>query len=145
MRARFSKPVAAVAITAALVVGATSVVGASVDAKGSKKKFCNQALNLGSDITQSPDPSSLSEETAADLEKAFKKLAKAAPNNALKNASTTMANFYGELADGGDARDIDSDDAKAFAKATAKFGTYLATKCVSEAIPDITLPDITLP
>ncbi len=145
MRARFTKPVAAVAITAALVVGATSVVGASVDAKGSKKKFCNQALNLGSDITQSPDPSSLTEETAADLEKAFNKLAKVAPNKALKNSSTTMANFYGEIADEGDAQDISSDDAKAFAKATVKFGTYLATKCVSAAIPDITLPDITLP
>jgi len=145
VRARFTKPVAAVAITAALVVGATSVVGASVDAKGSKKKFCNQALNLGSEITQSPDPSSLAEETAADLEKAFKKLAKAAPNKALKNASTTIANFYGEIADGGDVQDLTADDGEAFAKANVKFATYLATKCVSEAIPDITLPDISLP
>jgi hypothetical protein len=145
VQARWMKPVAAVAISAAVAVGTMGVSAASVDAKGTKKQYCKTALHLGSDIQTSPDPSGLSKKNAASLEKSFKKLAKQAPTGALQKASTTIANFYGKIADGDSFQDISSSTAKAYAKAYLTFGTYVATKCVAAAIPDITLPDITLP
>lgn len=145
MKARFNKaimtPIAAVALSAAMLVATTGVATASIDAKGSKKKFCEQALKLGTDVTQpSPDATSVPEDTAADLERAFKKLSKAAPSKALKNATATIASYYGELADGSSPADLSAEEGEAYGNATAKFATYLATKCISEVIPDITLP-----
>ena len=135
------KPVAAVAISAAVALGTVGVSAASVDATGTKKQFCKSALH----IKGTPDPSGISEKSAASLEKQFKKLAKQAPTSSLANASTTIAKFYGKIANGDNISDTSSSAAKSFAKAYLKFGSYVATKCVADAIPDITLPDITLP
>jgi hypothetical protein len=132
---------AVVAISAAVAVGTMGIGAASVDAKGTKKQFCKSALH----IQGTPDPSGISEKSAASLEKQFKKLAKQAPTSALANASTSIAKFYGKIADGADVSDTSSSAAKSYAKAYLKFGAYVATKCVADAIPDITIPTITLP
>ena len=145
MQARFTKPMAALAISAAVIVGTMGVSAASVDAKGSKKKFCTASSKVGSDVDPSTDPSGISEDTAADLEKAFKKLAKSAPNNSMKKAVLTISAFYGRFADGDAPGDVAQDDGVAYAKAAAKFGTYVATKCIAVLIPDVTIPDIKIP
>jgi hypothetical protein len=133
-----------------MVVGTTGVSGASVASKGNKEKFCKQAGNVSDEV--SPDsPGNLSEDDAAALEKAFKKLTKVAPTKAMKQSTKTMAGFYGELADGTDFEDISASEYEEFAIASGKFGVFLVSKCLDVAIPDITLPDdidlpdITLP
>jgi hypothetical protein len=144
VQAGFRKTIALAAICGATIVGTAAVSAASIDAKGTKKQFCNAAVKVGSDIEPSADPSSYDEEAAAKLEKSFHKLEAKAPNNGQKNAVADISDFYAEIADG-DAGDISSGEAKAYAKAVTKFAAFLATQCVSTQIPDITLPDITLP
>jgi hypothetical protein len=125
-----------------MVVATAGVGGASVDAAGNKAKFCKQAANVGEDATSSGDE--LSEEGAAKLEKQLNKLAKQAPSKNLANATKQMASYFGKIADG-DIDDISAEEAKDFGVAAGTFGIYVATKCVTEAIPDITLPDVSLP
>ena len=144
MQARFAKPMAALAISAAVVVGTMGVSAASVDAKGTKKQYCKSALKIGSNITPSFNPKGLPKKDAAKLEKSFTKLAKLAPTTSLRKSTLTMAHFFGRIADGDSAKEL-AKDAGAYGKASAKWATYLATQCVSVSIPDITLPDITLP
>ena len=141
MHARFAKWGTALAVSAVMVVGTAGVAGASVDAKGSKAKFCKQAANVGEDATSGDD---ISEEAAGKLEKQLNKLAKQAPSKNLKNATEEMADYFGKIADG-DIEDISAEEAKDYAVATGTFGVYVTTKCLTEAIPDITLPDVSLP
>ena len=143
MQARFRKTIALVAICGATVVGTTAVSAASVDAKGTKKQFCNAAVKVGNDIDPSTDASAYGKKAAAKLEKSFAKLEAKAPNSSLKNAVSTISDYFGAIADGDN--DELADSGAAYGKAIAKFATYLATKCVSTQIPDITLPDIELP
>jgi hypothetical protein len=146
VQGRFTKVGIALALGTMLVVGTAGVGGASVETKGNKAKFCKQVGKLGEDVTQTaPDASTISEETAADLEKAFNKLSKSAPSGKLKTATSNIADFYGQLADGEDVTDVDSGDAEDFAESYANFGTYIATKCLDILIPDVTLPDISIP
>jgi hypothetical protein len=141
VHARFVKWGLAVGLSAVMVVGTAGVGGASSPAK-STKKFCKQLQNLDDDVTQPPsDSTEIPRETAADLERNFKKLSKSAPNKSMKNATTTIADYYGEIADGADL----AENAEDFGKAYAKFSKFLLSKCLKELIPDVTLPDITLP
>ena len=71
MQAGFRKTIALVAICGATIVGTTAVSAASVDAKGTKKQFCNTAVKVGNDIDPSTDPSAYDEKAAAKLEKSF--------------------------------------------------------------------------
>ena len=142
MHARFAKWGTALALSAVMVVGTAGVGGASVDTKGSKAKFCKQAAKVGEDATSSGDD--ISEEAAGKLEKQLNKLAKQAPSKNLKSATEEMADYFGKIADG-DIEDISAEEAKDFGVASGTFGVYVTTKCITEAIPDITLPDITLP
>ncbi len=142
MHARFAKWGTALALSAVMVVGTAGVGGASVDAKGTKAKFCKQAANVGEDATSAGDD--ISEESAAKLEKQLNKLSKQAPSKNLQSATKEMASYFGKIADG-DIDDITAEEAKDFGVAAGTFGIYVTTKCITEAIPDITLPDITLP
>lgn len=147
MHARFAKRGTALALSAAMVVGTAGVAGASAEAKGNKAKFCKQASNISADVTPS-DNSGYSEETAAELEKALNKVSKQAPTKKLEQATKDMAAYFGELADGTDPEDISTSTYEDFGIASGRFGLYLATKCIGELIPDITLPslpDISLP
>ena len=144
MHGRFLKTIALAAIAAATIVGTVGVSAASVDAKGTKKQFCNAAVKVGSDIKTSANPSAYGKKAAAKLEKSFHKLEAKAPTTALKKAVAEISDFYGQIADGDSASEI-ADSAEDYAKAAAKFATYLATKCISTQLPKITLPDITLP
>jgi hypothetical protein len=144
VRGRFTKTIALAAICGATIVGTVAVSAASVDAKGTKKQFCNAAVKVGSNIKPSANPSAYGKKAAAKLEKSFHNLEAKAPTSALKNSVATISDFYGQIADGDSAGDI-ADNAKDYAKAAVKFTTYLTTKCISTQIPDITLPDITLP
>lgn len=122
----------------------TGLVGGLVSASpafaaGNKEKFCKATGTVTTDVTID-ESGQLPEDAAADLEKGFKKLAKLAPTKKLKNATKTIAEYYGRIADGEGAEDVSEDFAKDYANATATFGTYVATKCISEVIPDITLP-----
>jgi hypothetical protein len=144
VQARFTKPLAALAIGAAMIVGTVGVSAASVEAKGTKKQFCKAALKVGSNIGTSVDPSGVDEQAAAKLEKGFHKLEAKAPDKSLKKSVATMSDFFGQIADGDSASDL-AESGTAYGKAALKFSTYLATKCVSVALPDISLPDISLP
>jgi len=125
-------------LSTGLVGGVLSVAPAY--AKGSKAKFCKAALTVGKDVTNPGDATTITEENAAALEKSFKKLSKLAPSGKLKSATKTIASFYGRIADGDSVEDVSTDDGEAYAKASGVFATYLATKCIAESIPDITLP-----
>lgn len=110
-------------------------------AKGSKAKFCKAALNLGDNVSQPPtDGTEIPTETAADLERNFKKLAKVAPSGKIKKSVKDVAKYYGQIADGDSVADIDEKTATAYGEGFANFGTYLATDCISSVIPDVTLP-----
>jgi hypothetical protein len=139
---RFAKWATVLGLSAVMVVGTAGLGGASVDAKGSKAKFCKQAAKVGEDATSSGDD--ISEEAAAKLEKQLDKLAKQAPSKNLESATKEMADYFGKIADG-DIEDISAEEAKDFGIATGTFGVYVTTKCLTDAIPDITLPDISLP
>ncbi len=143
MHARYVKWGVALGLSAVMVVGTAGVSGASVEAK-SAKKFCKQAVKVGKDITPTSG-AGLSEDQAAQYEKGFKKLSKTAPNSKIKEATKTMADYFGEIADGTAPEDISAADYEEFGIATGKFGLFLATKCLAESLPDITLPDISLP
>ena len=144
MQAGFRKAIALVAICGATVVGTTAVSAASVDAKGTKKQFCKAALKVGNNIDPSGDPSDYDEKAAAKLEKSFAKLESRAPTQSMKNTVSTISNYFGAIADG-DTDEI-ADNSSDYGKAFARFTTYLATKCIEiPDIPDITLPDISLP
>lgn len=146
MRARFVRWGVTFGMSAVMVVGTAGVGGASVPAK-SAKKFCKQAVKVSDDITPS-SAQQLDEDQAAELETAFNKLTKAAPTKDIKQATKTMAGYFGEIADGTDPEDISASDYEDFGIAAGKFGLYLTTKCIAAQLPDITLPDlpdITLP
>jgi hypothetical protein len=143
VQAGFRKAIALAAICGVTIVGTVAVSGASVDAKGTKKQFCNAAVKVGNDIDPSTDPSGYGKKAAAKLEKSFAKLEAKAPNSSLKNAVSTISDYFGAIADGDN--DELADSAEDYGKAITRFATYLATKCVSTQIPDITLPDISLP
>ena len=126
-------------LTAGLVGGMAGAAPASVGTN--KKKFCVAALKLGQGVTQ-PDPNAttIPEDTAKDLEKAFNKLSKLAPSKGLKTATKNIAKYYGEIADGQTPADVDTPLSEAYAKAVAKFGTFIATGCITASIPDVTIP-----
>jgi hypothetical protein len=138
----------ALGVSAVMVAGMVGTAAASVESKGNKQKFCKQAGNVSYDVDSSGD---LSEENAAALEKALNKLSKVAPTKAMKQSTSTMADYFGELADGTDPEDVSPGDYEDYGIAAGKFGIYLVTKCLDVALPDITLPDdidvpdITLP
>jgi hypothetical protein len=122
-------------------LGITVGTASATAPQGSKAAYCKAVLELGTDVTQpSDDATTIPADTAADLEAAFKKVAKLAPTKAIKKADLTIADYYGQIADGKTPADISSEDGEAYSKAIAKFGTYLATKCITAAIPDVTLP-----
>jgi type II secretory pathway pseudopilin PulG len=135
----FTKLFIVAGLAAGLVGGMAGAAPASVGA--SKKQFCASALKLGQDVTQpSQDATTIPEDTAKDLEKAFNKLSKQAPTKALKTATKNIAKYYGQIADGDSPADISTSDSEKYAKGTAKFGVYLATSCISASIPDVTIP-----
>ena len=135
---KFTKLVLVAGLSTGLVGGLTAT---PAFAKGSKAKFCKAVTNLGDDVTQQPtDGTTIPTETAADLERNFKKLAKAAPNGKLKSAVKDIAAYYGQIADGDSVEDISQEDAEAYGEGFATFSQYFATKCISELVPDITLP-----
>jgi hypothetical protein len=132
---------AALAISAAVIVGTMGVSAASVDAKGTKKQFCKAAVKVGSNIRPSSNPTGTSKKASAKLEKSFHQLEAKAPTSSLKNAVATMSDFYGRIADGDDLQDI-AGDAVAYGKAAVKFTKYLTTKCISVSIPDVSVPTL---
>lgn len=134
---RLTKPLVVATLAIGLVGGMASVGSASVSAD--KKSFCKAALKIQVDAAEGEVPT-VTEDVAASLEKQFRKVAKKAPTKALKNASNTIADWYGEIADGNSATDISTEEGEAYGEAAAKFYSYLGTKCLTEAIPDITLP-----
>jgi hypothetical protein len=144
VHARFAKWATVLGLSAVTVVGTAGVAGTSAEAKGSKSKFCKRAANISDDVTPS-DGAGYSEETAADLEKALKKLSKQAPTKQLKQATKDMASYFGEIADGTGPEDISASDYADYGIASGRFGLYLATQCITEVLPDVTLPDISLP
>jgi hypothetical protein len=140
----------ALGVSAVMVAGMVGTAAASVESKGTKAKFCKRAGNVSDDVT-SDSSGELSEKNAAALEKALNKLSKVAPTKAMKQSTSTMAGYFGELADGTDPEDISPGDYEDYGIAAGKLGIYLVTKCLDVALPDITLPDdlelpdITLP
>jgi len=127
---RVLRAIVCVTLSTALGGALTGTASASVADK-SAKKFCKKALTVGTDVTSGEGTSN--EDAAADLERAFKKLAKLAPNKKIKKAAKAIASFYGDIADG----DTPDEDLSAeYAEASVTFSTFLVTKCVTDAIPD---------
>lgn len=149
MHARWIRLGVASAVSAALVVGTMSPGGASVQARGNKKKFCQQSVKINGD--SSPEDLAAEEITrrrAAELEKSFKKLAKQAPTVKLSNTMKQLAGYFAQIADGAKPTEFSSEQAQAFGNALKDWALYFTRNCLSEIIPDITLPelpDITLP
>lgn len=136
---RVTKPLFVAALAVGMVAGVASAAPASVS--DSKKSFCKTALTLGQDIANPTEPGvTLDEDTAGDLEQAFKKLSKQAPTKALKKAAKDVASYYGQIADGESPADISTDEGEKYGEGFAKVSLYAATKCLTAAIPDITLP-----
>jgi hypothetical protein len=130
------RKIAAVFVTAALVVGVGAVAapaGASVPAKTSA--FCKQLKNLDISV---PSGNNLSEKGAAEAAKAFRKLSRVSTGK-VRQATKTMAQAFQDIADGGKPTDLLSGD---YIKAAGTFA-LASVKCVTSGI---TLPDnITLP
>ena len=144
MQARFRKTIALAAICGATIVGTVAVSAASVDAKGTKKQFCNAAVKVGTTSIRRPIRVTTTKKAAAKLEKSFDEARGEGAEQRAEERSGRPLRLLRPIADG-DAGDSRRDEAKAYGKAVTKFATYLATKCVSTQIPDITLPDITPP
>jgi hypothetical protein len=122
-------------LSAGLVLVAAAPSGASVGAKTTP--FCKAVKNF--DASKLGNPTS--ESGARKSLKQLKKLQKAAEGNT-KKAMKTIVAAYQKVADGESAT-------KAFAntkvlKALTTFGVA-ATKCAVSSLPDITLPDVSLP
>jgi hypothetical protein len=141
---RFTRPAATTLLVVGLLgttLGITATGASATVRHSSQDTYCKAVLKLGDDVQQ-PDPNAteIPVGTAADLEKAFKTVAKAAPSKAIKKQDLTIAAYYGKVADGTSVADISAKEAEAYGKAYAKFGLYVATKCVASSIPDVTLP-----
>jgi hypothetical protein len=135
---RLTKPLVAAVISAGLVAGLS--VAASASVSESKKSYC-AALTDVSDVTQAPaDVTEIPRETAEDLEEVFSNAAGEAPTKALKKATKAVAAYYGAVADAEEPSDLSTAITSKYGKALGKVGVYLATKCLSSVIPDITLP-----
>jgi hypothetical protein len=135
---RVTKPLFVAALAVGMVAGMASVGSASV--ADSKKSYCKALTNV-SDATQAPsDATEIPRETAEDLEEVFSNAADEAPTKALKKATKTVAAYYGAVADADEPGDLSTTITLKYGKALGKVGIYIATKCLSVAIPDITLP-----
>jgi hypothetical protein len=120
-------------VVAALAVSLTALSAvpapASVDAK-SVKKFCQLGLTITTDLT---DPNVDVEAAASDLAKTFKKLVRLAPTKRIKHASTTISEFYADVAAHGKPdEDAISNDTR---HAITVFVRFAGSKCLRYAVP----------
>lgn len=127
--------IAAVFVTAALVVGVLAVaapVGASVPTKTSA--FCKSVKNFDLPDLSTSTTKKKAQQTADQLDKIAKKA-----TGKTKQAVKTLASGFSDYADNGDVSDLANAD---FIKAAATFSVAVL-KCFTG---NITLPDnITLP
>jgi hypothetical protein len=124
------------AVAAGLTLTAAPA-GASVPA--APKGLCKILTSI--QIDPSSDPTEAGgRENAGKLAKKLNKAAKKAKGD-IKKTLKTMAKYFQLIADDASAEDI-AEMSEAFGKATAKYATYVATTCISENIPDISIPDL---
>jgi len=132
------------ALAGALAVGTALPGSASVVEKGSKQKFCKAALDIGQQASNPSSATTASE--AKSFAKLFKKLSKLAPSSKLKSATKEIAKFYSRVAKGESFEDVSASEGESYGKALAVFGPYLATDCLSTAIPSIpSIPGVSIP
>ena len=143
MHARWIKLGVVTVASAALIVGTMGPGGASVQARGNKKKYCEQSVQINGDSSlEDLSAEEITQTRAAELEKGFKRLVKLAPTKKLSNTAKTLSGYFGEVADGTQVTDFSTEDAKRFAEALGHWSTYFIRNCLGEIIPDITLPDL---
>jgi len=132
---KFASLLVVAGLAAGLILVVAAPSGASVPAKTSK--FCKAVKNF--DTADIGNPTS--EKGAAKSLKGLKKLQNAATGN-VKKAMNTIVDAYEQVADGDSAG-----DAFAKKKVIKAFATFaIATgKCFVNDLPNITLPDISLP
>ena len=130
---RTTKPLLIALLTAGLIGGLIASAPAAGAAK-SLRKFCEKAVEV--ETLGASSASGDVADSAADLEKGLKQMAKLAPTKKVRKAVKTTAKYYGDIADAGDADKVDYGQKQIAALSTIQ--EYVQAKCIPLGITPTT-------